>query len=189
MKNVRILGLLLALVMLCGCGRDAKPKPASKKTLEKTVSTAMAALTVGEEDTPVFLGVDGEPVALHGNSGIAGKISASTTYEVVSVEGLGDSGTVVLDITTADAVTLVYDAIEGMEKFDEEQFLANLERLLPDAKTKTFRVEVELRQVDGQWLVVMNAQLSNAITGGLLDEYNALQQKMLEGAAKGGEQE
>lgn len=128
-------------------------------------------------------------MALAGHSGIAGQISAGTTYEVVSVEGKGDSGKAVLDITTTDAVALVYDAIEGMETFDEAQFLANMEALLSDAQTKTFRVEVELRQVDGQWLVVMNAQLSNAITGGLLDEYNTLQQKMLENMAKGGEQE
>ncbi len=189
MKRVRIIGLLLVLTMLFGCGRDAKPKPASKKDLEKTVTAAMGALTVGDVDEAVFLGVDGEPVSLSGNSGIAGQISAVTTYEVVSVEGEGKSGKAVLDITTADAVALVYGAIEGMDTFDQEQFLSNLENMLPNAQTKTFRVEVELRQVDGQWLVVMNAQLSNAITGGLLDEYNTLQQKMLEAMAKGGEQE
>lgn len=189
MKNVRMIGLLLAVFMLCGCVGAAKPRPASREELEKTLSTAMAALTVGETDSPVFLGVDGEPVSLAGHGGIAGKIAASTTYEVVSAEGQGKSGTAVLEITTADAVSLVYDAIEGMERFDEEQFLSNLENLIPQAKTRTFRVEVQLRQVDGKWLIVMNAQLGNAITGGLLDEYNTLQQKMLERVEKGGEQE
>lgn len=189
MKKMRLIGLLLALSLLCGCGGGSKSRPASKKQLEKTVTAAMTALTVGEVEEPVFLGVDGEPVSLSGHSGIAGKISANTTYEVVSVEGEGKTGKAVLEITTADAVKLVYEAIEGMESFDQTQFLTNLENLLPDAPTKTFRVEVELRQVDGKWLVVMNAQLSNAITGGLLDEYNTLQQKMLEDAGKGGEQE
>ena len=189
MKKVRIIGLLLVLTLLCGCSIVIKPKTASKKDLEKTVTAAMDALTVGDVDKAVFLGVDGKPVSLSGNSGIAGKISALTTYEVVSVEGEGKSGKAVLDITTADAVTLVYSAIEGMDTFDQGQFLSNLETMLPEAKTKTFRVEVQLRQVDGQWLVVMDAQLSNAITGGLLDEYNTLQQKMLEAMAKGGEQE
>ena len=189
MKKVRLVGLLLALLLLCGCGGSSKPRPASKKELEKTVTAAMTALTVGEVEEPVFLGVDGEPVSLSGHSGIAGKISANTTYEVVSVEGEGKSAKAVLDITTADAVALINSAIEGMEAFDQTAFLENLENLLPNAPTKTFRVEVQLRQVDGQWLVVMNAQLSNAITGGLLDEYNTLQQKMLEGAGKGGEQE
>lgn len=189
MKKLRLIGLLLVLTLLCGCSIVIKPKTASKKDLEKTVTAAMDALTVGDVDKAVFLGVDGEPVSLSGNSGIAGKISALTTYEVVSVEGEGKSGKAVLDITTADAVTLVYSAIEGMDTFDQGQFLSNLETMLPEAPTKTFRVEVQLRQVDGQWLVVMDAQLSNAITGGLLDEYNTLQQKMLEAMAKGGEQE
>ncbi len=189
MKKVRFIGLLLALTMLCGCFGGSKPKPASKKDLEKTVTTAMAALTVGDVDEAVFLGVDGKPVSLAGNSGIAGKISAGTTYEVVSVEAEGKTGKAVLDITTTDAVALVYSAIEGMEVFDQAKFLENLENLIPDAPTRTFRVEVELRQADGQWLVVMNAQLSNAVTGGLLNEYNALQQELLGSIGKGGEQE
>ena len=188
MRKVRLIGLLLALSLLWGCGGGSKSKPASKKDLEKTVTAAMTALTVGEVEEPVFLGTDGEAVSLSGHSGIAGKIAAGTTFEVVSVEGKGKSGKAVLDITTADAVTLVYSAIEGMETFDQAQFLTNLEKLLPDAPVKTFRVEVELQQVDGRWLVVMNAQLSNAITGGLLDEYNTLQQKLLENAGKDGAQ-
>lgn len=189
MKKVRLIGLLLVLTMLCGCGILIKPKAASKKDLEKTVSAAMAALTVGDVDEPVFLGVDGTAVSLSGHSGIAGKISAVTTYQVVSVEAEGKTGKAVLDITAADAVALVYGAIEGMETFDQARFLTNLENMIPHAPTKTFRVEVQLQQVDGQWLIVMNAQLSNAITGGLLDEYNALQQKLLENAGKDGEQE
>ncbi len=189
MKKIRLIGLLLVLTLLCGCSIVIKPKAASKKELEKTVTAAMTALTVGEVDKPVFLGVDGEPVSLSGHKGIAAKISAGTTYEVVSVEGEGKSGKAVLDITTADAVKLISSAIEGMEVFDQARFLENLENLLPNAPTKTFRVEVQLRQVDGQWLVVMNAQLSNAITGGLLDEYNSIQQNMLDGAMKGGAQE
>lgn len=188
MRKVRLIGLLLALSLLWGCGGGSKSKPASKKDLEKTVTAAMTALTVGEVEEPMFLGTDGEAVSLSGHSGIAGKIAAGTTFEVVSVEGKGKSGKAVLDITTADAVTLVYSAIEGMETFDQAQFLTNLEKLLPDAPVKTFRVEVELQQVDGRWLVVMNAQLSNAITGGLLDEYNTLQQKLLENAGKDGAQ-
>lgn len=189
MKKVRLIGVLLALTLLCGCSIVLKPKAASKKELEKTVTAAMTALTVGEVDEAVFLGVDGEPVSLSGHKGIAAKICAGTTYEVVSVEGEGKSGKAVLDITTADAVALVYGAIEGMEVFDQARFLENLENLIPDAPTKTFRVEVELRQVDGQWLMVMNAQLSNAVTGGLLDEYNTIQQKLLDAAMKGGAQE
>jgi hypothetical protein len=105
------------------------------------------------------------------------------------MEGEGKSAKAVLDITTADAVALINSAIEGMEAFDQTAFLENLENLLPNAPTRTFRVEVQLRQVDGQWLVVMNAQLSNAVTGGLLDEYNAIRQEMLDSAMKGGAQE
>ena len=186
MKMIRLIGLLLALTVLFGCG--GKDKPVSEKDLKKTVSAAMGALTAGDVEEAVFLGVDGEPVSLSGHSGIAGKIAALTTYEVVSVEGQGKTGKAVLDITAADAVALVYGAIEGMEAFDQTQFLTNLEAMLPDAPTRTFRVEVQLQQVDGRWLMVMNAQLSNAITGGLLDEYNALQQELLENAGKAGEQ-
>jgi hypothetical protein len=112
MKKVRIIGLLLVLTLLCGCSIVIKPKTASKKDLEKTVTAAMDALTVGDVDKAVFLGVDGEPVSLSGNSGIAGKISALTTYEVVSVEGEGKSGKAVLDITTADAVQIVLDDLD-----------------------------------------------------------------------------
>ena len=189
MKKLRLIGLLLVLTLLCGCGILIKPKTASKKELEKTVAAAMDALTVGDVDKAVFLSVDGEPVPLSGHKGIAAKIAAVTTYEVVSVEGEGKSAKAVLDITSADAVALINSAIEGMEAFDQTAFLENLENLLPNAPTKTFRVEVQLRQVDGQWLVVMNAQLSNAVTGGLLDEYNAIRQEMLDSAMKGGAQE
>ena len=37
MKKLRLIGLLLVLTLLCGCGILIKPKTASKKELEKTL--------------------------------------------------------------------------------------------------------------------------------------------------------
>ena len=53
MKKLRLIGLLLVLTLLCGCGILIKPKTASKKELEKTVTAAMDALTVGDVDKAV----------------------------------------------------------------------------------------------------------------------------------------
>lgn len=189
MKRVFLL-LALVLIFCAGCipneGTDTVPNGA--ETPEEALEIAMSVLSGGESDRPVFQGANGAPVSSSGNTGLAGAISRQTSYEVKSVETADGITTALLEITAPDMTKLVREALKGMEGFDEEAFSAALEALLErNSDTKTFTVQVELTQIQGCWCVIPNAELSNAVTGGLMEEYTAVRQSILDALAKGGD--
>ena len=188
---------LIALVLLlcAGCARpiedETRPTAAAgAETPREALEAAMEVLSGEENDLPVFQGADGSPVSVTVNTGLAGVISRQSSYEVKSVETENGTATASLEITVPDISKLVHQALQSMDGFDEEAFAAALEALLEqNTDTKTYEVTVELTEIQGCWCIVPNAELSNALTGGLLEEYAAVRQEILDALAKGGEAE
>lgn len=181
----KLIFLFLVLAVLCaGCTPYSELVP---QTPQDVLDVAMYVVAGGTSPEPLILGPDGTPTALRAPTGLGALISEKITYEVVSLTENGDTAAAALNITAPDAVSLVYQALEGMEVYDEEAFTANMESLLADAPTKVFSVELELVRIDGTWCMKVNEDFSNAITGGLMAEYNAVQQAILDKLTEGGE--
>lgn len=184
MKKIILLMAILAL-LCAGCTPYSELVP---ETPLDVVEVAMYVVSGGSSPEHLVLGPNGEPAVLSAPTGIGALISQQLSYEVVSLTENGDTATAVLNITSPDAVSLVYQALDGMQTYDEEAFVAQMERLLSDAPpTKVFQVNVELVKVDGTWCIQVNEEFSNAVTGGLIAEYSAVQQRILEAYLKGGE--
>lgn len=191
MKRTFLL-ILLVLLFCAGCipNEGTDNITGGAETPEEALEVAMSVLSGGESDRPVFQGANGSPVSSAGNTGLAAVISRQTSYEMKSVETADGTTTALLEITAPDMGKLVREALEGMEGFDEEAFTAALEALLagnPD--TKTFTVTVELTEIQGCWCIIPNDELSNAVTGGLMEEYTTVRQTILDALAEGGDGE
>ena len=184
MKRLFLCSLVLALLLCAGCTPYSEIVP---QTPLEVLEIGMYVLTGGKNPEPMIIGADGTPSPLSAPTGLAAEISKQMTYEVVTMVESGDTAAAVMNITVPDAVALMYQALDGMETYDEEAFVAAYEKLLANAPlTKTFTVDVQLQKVDGKWCMVMNDALSNALTGGLMAEYNKIQQAILDKMTEGG---
>ena len=176
--------LMIVAVLFAGCTPYSELVP---QTPRDVLDVAMYVVTGGSNPAPLVVGADGSPGALRAPTGLAAQISAKVTCEVVSLTENGDTAAAVLNITAPDAVGLFYQALEGMKTYDEEAFTEKFEGLLADAPTKVFPVELELVRLEGVWCIQINEDFSNAITGGLMAEYTAVQQAILDKLTEGGE--
>lgn len=183
MKKMMIIAVVLAL-LCAGCTPYSEVVP---ETPQDVVEIGMYVITGGTNPESMVIGADGTPSPLRAPTGLAAKISEQLSYEVVSITETGDTATAVLNITAPDAVSLMYQALDGMETYDEAAFVEAFDKLLANAPaTKTFTVDVQMQKTDGKWCMVMNDALSNALTGGLMAEYNTVRQAILDKLMEGG---
>lgn len=184
----RLLALLLAALLVCSlaaCGAEREER--NRESAEDALEDSLEALTEGGEVW--ILGPGGSPVAMQQAQGLGGLIAGRLDMDVESVKERGKSATAELTITAPDAAPLVKEALEGMTAFDEVAFTEKLTQLLENAEETVFVVEVELELVDGAWCIVPNGDFSNAISGGLLEQYMALRQTVMDALVEGGDGE
>ena len=190
-KILLIIGIVLivailavaALFVMKWLGGDVA---GSKSTPDKTLTAVFDALGGEETEALLLIGADGSPVRISGGSGIAALISRELDFEVLEMETDGDEAVASVKIQSPDTVALVQQALEGMEEYDEAQFLQKMQTLLEGKHAKReVTVEVELVKQDGAWYVVSSADFSDAITGGMISRYAELQQSIMDAMTGG----
>lgn len=178
--------LTLAAVFLLPKLLDQPPQVEEGNDAEQTLELAMDGLVSGGTEEPVLLGVDGKPAPIRPATGIAGLISAKLQYEIVSVETEGESGVATLRITAPDTLSLVTQAVAGMESYDEALLTERMQQLLAgEFATLEYSVEVELVLLEQNWCIISNSEFSDAITGGMISHYVQLQTVIMEALAGG----
>jgi uncharacterized lipoprotein len=184
MRMKKLIAIVAALLLLAGC----TPESGKKQTVpaDKVMEQSLEALVTGEGDT-MILASDGTAVAMGKPTGIAGVISGQLRYDVESVEVDGEKAEAEIEITAPDTVKLVQKALEGMTTFDEATFLLKMKQLAAEEpETVTFSLTVDMVLAENGWCIVPDNEFSNAITGGLANEYTAVRQAFLEALAKEG---
>ena len=156
--------LLVSLGALAGCG--------DKKGAEAAVNAAMSALVSGGGEGIPMLSLDGSTVTGFENEGLARVISGKLTYEIGEVSAKGNAASASLKITAPDTPAILREALDGLDEYSDEAFIEAMSARLGRAHdTVSFYIEVELQRVDGAWRLIPNAELTNAMTGGLLQMY------------------
>lgn len=190
-KILLIIGIVLIVAILAAAalfvmkwlGGDVA---GSKSTPDKTLTAVFDALGGEETEAPLLIGADGSPVRISGGSGIAALISRELDFEVLEMETDGDEAVASVKIQSPDTIALVQQALEGMEEYDEAQFLQKMQTLLEGKHAKReVTVEVELVKQDAAWYVVSSADFSDAITGGMISRYAELQQSIMDAMTGG----
>ncbi len=182
MKRFIIFLTLLLLCSMAGCesgldGTQAAVKLEPREALEEALK-GLTGQSSGE--FAVLLGADGTPVVPE-NSGIAKLLSSYVTFEIQELSSGEDSATATVDITAPDAVALIQQLIGSVDVTDAEALYASMEALLQqEVPMVSSTVEIMLQKAEDSWCVVPDFALSNAITGGLTQAYQALQQAILD---------
>ena len=169
MKKVSILLLALCLIFMTACG-TASPTDALKADLENAKSSSDEI--IGQ------LGEDG--FGEEATQALVDKV-LEFDYQLGEEKIDGDKATVETTITTypfgeiftgivADFIT---QAFANPDMTDDDAS-ALLDQLLMDAldkadKTYSKTITIELSQEDGEWVVQESDEMSNALTGGMLD--------------------
>ena len=169
MKKVSILLLALCLIFMTACG-TASPTEALKADLENAKSSPDEI--IGQ------LGEDG--FGEEATQALVDKV-LEFDYQLGEEKIDGDKATVETTITTypfgeiftgivADFIT---QAFANPDMTDDDAS-ALLDQLLMDAldkadKTYSKTITIELSQEDGEWVVQESDEMSNALTGGMLD--------------------
>ncbi len=188
MKKLAFLMALLLVCSLCGCQSGLSEGGTASLSPEDTLTEALQALTVGSSTGhAVLLGADGTPAVPH-NSGIALLLSGCVQYDIREFSAEENSATALVDITAPDAPALLLEATEAIDATDSQALAAWMEEALRgDYPTSEHTVTVQLVKAEGQWCVVTDFALSNALTGGLAQEYLQLQQQILGQLQEGGD--
>lgn len=182
--------MLVSIFALTGC--SGKPKgdrsDRRKPKLEKAETAAeqiLESLMAGDEQIPV-LAPDGTPASGGENEGLAQVITSMLEYEILSVTEEDDTATAAVRITAPDTPAILDDVLADMDVYDAEIFVERMEDALrTDSRTVEFTVEVTLQGVDGIWYLVPDGQLTNAMTGGLLQVYADQVQAIQDGLTGG----
>ena len=169
MKKVSILLLALCLIFMTACG-TASPTDALKADLENAKSSPDEI--IGQ------LGEDG--FGEEATQALVDKV-LEFDYQLGEEKIDGDKATVETTITTytfgeiftgivADFITRAF----ANPDMTDDDASALLDQLLMDAldkadKTYSKTITIELSQEDGEWVVQESDEMSNALTGGMLD--------------------
>ena len=169
MKKVSILLLALCLIFMTACG-TASPTDALKADLENAKSSPDEI--IGQ------LGEDG--FGEEATQALVDKV-LEFDYQLGEEKIDGDKATVETTITTypfGEIFTGIVDdfitqAFANPDMTDDDAS-ALLDQLLMDAldkadKTYSKTITIELSQEDGEWVVQESDEMSNALTGGMLD--------------------
>lgn len=170
MKKTIVLILALCLVLLTACG-SASPSDALKADLEN--AKASPEEIIGEMGDEGF----GEKAT----KALIDKV-LEFEYELGKESVNGETATVETTITTypfgqlfSNVVTkFISQAFESAGEMSDEDMTALMDKILIEElngaeKTYTKTITVELEQEDGVWVVQESDELSNALTGGMLD--------------------
>lgn len=182
--------MLVSLVALSGCsGKPEEDKSNRREPKLEKAETAMEqileSLMAGDEQIPV-LAPDGTPADGGANEGLAQVITSMLEYEILSVTEEDDTATSTVRITAPDTPAILDDVLADIDDYDVEVFVSRMEDALrTDSRTVEFTVEVTLQGVDGVWYLVPDGQLTNAMTGGLLQVYADQVQSIQDGLMGG----
>ena len=169
MKKVSILLLALCLIFMTACG-TASPTDALKADLENAKSSPDEI--IGQ------LGEDG--FGEEATQALVDKV-LEFDYQLGEEKIDGDKATVETTITTYPfgeiftgiVAYFIPQAFANPDMTDDDAS-ALLDQLLMDAldkadKTYSKTITIELSQEDGEWVVQESDEMSNALTGGMLD--------------------
>lgn len=168
-----LLAAVLSLGMLAGCSAS---KTGAEHTVEtvlngfKTLDTEVIRRYVGSDELAASaLNLDENQAAL------LNLMFENLSYKIISSDENGQNAVVTAEITNTDMSDLMGELVSRMfalamtgEEITEENTVKIFREIIQTSNKKhTEKVEIELVMTNGEWEIVPNPELLNALTGGL----------------------
>ena len=103
---------------------------------------------------------------------ITEKIATLVEYEILDISSEEDTAKVKIEITAPDTYKMIEDIAATMQEENTDMLLKTLSiKLDEEFPKKEFDVAVDLKLINEHWYLVPNGQLTNAFTGGLIEQY------------------
>ena len=182
-KIVVIISIFTTLVCICmGCGKDTKIAREHGQQIADIVESGdmekINEFVFGYQETEA----DEKIAAIMGTTekeedGILKEIFQNNTFEITEVS----KDKIKYEIKAPD-LTEVFERLgEADRGLSEEEFTEEVRKYIEQAKYKKRTVSVPYKVVDGEVIVnYRNEEFINAITGGLLENYQKFYRQMLE---------
>lgn len=175
MKKTLVLLLALCLVLLTACGPKT-PTAALKADLDNAKASPeeimgeMGEDGFGEEATQALIDKVLEFEYQLGEEVIDGE--TATVETTITTYSFGE-------IFTTVVTNFISQAFANAGNMTDEDLATLMDKLLIEEldkaeKTYTTTIEIELAQEDGNWVVQETVEMSNALTGGMIDFANSM---------------
>jgi len=110
------------------------------------------------------------------------KIAGLVEYTVKDVMINGGSADARVKLIAPDVYHLITEIASEMQENNVDRLLEQLDNKLDeDIPTKEYEVTVGLRLVNEHWYLVPTGELSNAFSGGIIEQYSMMGQNIIEG--------
>lgn len=149
--------------------------------LEEDLRTSLDALISGENSQESYIYDADLWGSLQDESTKLTQIRKRVDYEIADIE----EGRAQVLFEAPDVMSIMESAVNS-EVGDVQELLAAVEESLQgDYPVKEFQVECEMKLIDGHWYFLLNDDLNNALTGGLMEAYTEYVRKWIDGQGGG----
>lgn len=100
------------------------------------------------------------------------KIASLVKYKILNISSENDTASVKIKITAPDTYKMINEIASTMQEESIDALLKALNTKLDEEfPQKEFDVSADLKLINEHWYLVPNGQLTNAFTGGLIEQY------------------
>lgn len=186
MKRIILLLMsLLFMVTLSACNKPNDTDLDNTEACEKDLLATLEELrsnTITEKSyiySPNLSAVDSSSDF---SNEINKKIAGLVEYTVKDITINGESADARVTLITPDVYYLITEIASEMQENNVDQLLEQLNNKLDeDVSTKEYEVTVGLRLINDHWYLVPTGELSNAFSGGIIEQYSMMGLNIIEG--------
>lgn len=183
-RIILLLMLLLFMVTLSACNKPKDTDLDNTEACEKDLITTLEELrsnTITEKSyiySPNLSAIDSSSDF---SNKINKRIAGLVEYTVKDVTINGESADARVKLIAPDVYHLITEIASEMQENNVDQLLEQLDdKLDEDVPTKEYEVTVDLRLVNEHWYLVPSGELSNAFSGGIVEQYSMMGQNIME---------
>lgn len=115
------------------------------------------------------------------NHEISKKIASLVSFSVLSIDTKEDTAQAHVSFTVPDVYRQITEIAAMMQENNTEILLeALVDKLDKNNETKDFDVIVDLKLVDGHWYLIPSGELANAFSGGIIEQYSTMGERVIE---------
>ena len=184
-RVILLLMLLLFVVTLSACNKPKDTDLDNTEACEKDLIATLEELrsnTINEKSyiySPNLSAVDSSSDF---SNEINKKIASLVEYTVKDVSINGESADARIKLIAPDVYHLITEIALEMHENNVDRLLEQLDNKLDeDVPTKEFEITVGLRLVNEHWYLVPTGELSNAFSGGIIEQYSMMGHNIIEG--------